>query len=89
MKSEALKALNTLVATCNAGEKSYKAAAAKVNNPQIKTELTRFAQQRADFRNELESCAKTLKGSEVQESTLSGIGTETAGIVACTILQIS
>jgi uncharacterized protein (TIGR02284 family) len=81
MQNEALKAINSLVETCKDGEKGYKTAAESVDNPQLKTELTRFAQQRADFRSELESCAKSLGGSAEQETSSAGAVMEAAGAV--------
>lgn len=79
--NDALKALNSLVETCKDGEKGFKTAAESVDNPQLKTELTRFAQQRADFRSELESCMKQIGGSPEETSSLSGVAMEAAGAV--------
>jgi len=81
MQNEALKAINSLVETCKDGEKGYKTAAESIDNPQLKTELTRFAQQRADFRSELENCAKTLGGSAEEETSITGAVMEAAGAV--------
>jgi uncharacterized protein (TIGR02284 family) len=81
MQKDALKAINDLVETCKDGEKGFKTAADNVDNPQLKAELTRFAQQRADFRSELESCAKQIGGSVENTNTVAGVAMDAAGAV--------
>ena len=81
MRNEALKTLNNLVETCKDGEEGYKMAAENVTDPKIKSELMRFAQQRADFRNELEGHARTFGSSTENTSTVGGAVMEAAGVV--------
>src|SRR5690606_13991444 len=79
--NDALKAINSLVETCRDGEKGFKTAAESVDNPQLKTELTRFAQQRAGFRSELESCMKQIGGAPEETTSVGGVAMEAAGAV--------
>lgn len=79
--NDALKAINSLLETCKDGEKGFKTAAESVDNPQLKAELNRFAQQRANFRNELESCARQLGGSAENETSVAGLAMDAAGAV--------
>ena len=81
MKKDALKAINDLVETCKDGEKGFKTAAENVDNPQIKSELIRFAQQRADFRSELETCARQLGGSVENTNSVTGAAMDAVGAV--------
>lgn len=81
MRNDALKAINDLVETCKDGEKGFKTAAENVDNPQLKAELTRFAQQRSDFRSELETVAKQFGGSVEETNTVTGMAMDAAGAV--------
>lgn len=76
----ALKAINSLLETVKDGQKGYQTAADNVDNPQLKSELTRFSQQRADFRNELERCIKQFGGSP-EDTSVSGLAMDAAGAV--------
>lgn len=78
---KAFRAINDLVETCKDGMKGYETAAENVDNPQIKAELSRFSQQRAQFMNELESQAQRMGIRTHQENTLEGMATDAAGAV--------
>jgi uncharacterized protein (TIGR02284 family) len=78
---KAFRAINDLVETCKDGMKGYQTAAESVENPQIKSELSRFSQQRAQFANELETQARELGMSTRQENTLEGVALDVAGAV--------
>jgi uncharacterized protein (TIGR02284 family) len=52
------RTINDLVETAKDGMKGYETAAKNVENPQVKAELSRLAQQRASFVTELESQAR-------------------------------
>ncbi|MBK0402845.1 PA2169 family four-helix-bundle protein [Adhaeribacter sp. BT258] len=80
-RNEALKMINDLVETCKDGEKGYKTAAENVDNPQLKSELMRFAQQRADFRSELEGHVRSFGASPEDTSSIGGAVMEAAGAV--------
>lgn len=60
--------------------KGYKEAAEGVTNPQVKSELNRFAQQRAQFTNELTQQASRL-GVDPNKTTVEGALTEVAAAV--------
>ena len=60
--------------------KGYKEAAEGVTNPQVKSELNRFAQQRAQFTNELTQQASRL-GVDPNKTTVEGTFTEVAAAV--------
>ena len=78
---KAFRALNDLVETCKDGMKGYETAAQSVENPQIKSELSQFSQQRAAFLNELETCARQIGVTTQNEGTLEGAAMEAAGAV--------
>jgi uncharacterized protein (TIGR02284 family) len=79
--NKALRAINDLVETCRDGMKGYETAAENVSNPQIKSELSRLAQQRAGFVNELENRARQYGMDPEEKSTLEGAALEAAGAV--------
>lgn len=75
------RALADLVETAKGGMKGYETAAESVENPQIKSELSRLAQQRASFVNELEAQARQY-GLEIRdENTVEGVVMDAAGAV--------
>ncbi|GAA4297570.1 PA2169 family four-helix-bundle protein [Nibribacter koreensis] len=76
-----LDTLNDLVETARDGRKGYETAAGAVDNPRVKSELERLAQQRASFVSELESKAQQLGGSTSNTTTVEGIAMEAAGAV--------
>lgn len=77
-----LNTLNDLVETARDGQKGYETAASAVENPRVKTELQRMAQQRASFVGELESTAQRVGGaSTTQTTTLEGAALQAAGAV--------
>ncbi|KAA6431946.1 PA2169 family four-helix-bundle protein [Rufibacter glacialis] len=80
-QDKALNTLNDLVETARDGQKGYETAAGAVDNPSVKAELERFAQQRAIFVSELESKAQQLGGSTRNTTTLEGAALQAAGAV--------
>lgn len=80
-QDKVLSTLNDLVETARDGQKGYETAAGAVENPRVKAELQRFAQQRAQFVSELESKAQQFGGSTHQKTTAEGVMMEAAGAV--------
>lgn len=78
---KAFRAINDLVETCKDGMKGYQTAAESVNNPQIKSELSHFSQQRAQFASELETQARQMGLNTSQEGTIEGAALDVAGAV--------
>ena len=78
---KASRAINDLVETCKDGMKGYETAAESVENPQIKAELSRFSQQRAQFANELQTQAYQMGISSQPQNTLEGAALDVAGAV--------
>lgn len=78
---KASRAIIDLVETCKDGMKGYETAAENVDNPQLKSELSRLSQQRAQFVNELETQARQMGFSAQQENTLEGAAMDVAGAV--------
>jgi uncharacterized protein (TIGR02284 family) len=78
---KAFRAINDLVETCKDGVKGYETAAESVENPQIKAELSRYSQQRAQFANELETQARQIGIHTRQENTIEGAALDVAGAV--------
>jgi uncharacterized protein (TIGR02284 family) len=75
------RAINDLVETAKGGMKGYETAAQNVENPQIKSELSRLSQQRASFVNELETQSRQY-GLEVRnENTVEGAVLDAASAV--------
>jgi uncharacterized protein (TIGR02284 family) len=76
------RAFNDLVEINRTGAKGYQEAAEGVTNPQLKSELSRLSQQRAQFASELEQQARSL-GVEApsNESTIEGALTDAAAAV--------
>ena len=60
MHNDAARAFNDLVEINKTGAKGYQEAAEGVQNPQLKSELSRLSQQRAQFASELEQQARQL-----------------------------
>jgi len=80
-EDKAFRAINDLVETCKDGMKGYQTAAESVENPQIKSELSNFSQQRAQFASELETQARQIGLNTRQEGTIEGAALDVAGAV--------
>lgn len=78
---KAYRAVNDLVETCRGGMKGYETAAENVDNPQLKSELSQLAQQRASFLNELENQARQYGIETNHENTVEGIVEDAASAV--------
>ncbi|GAB2941966.1 PA2169 family four-helix-bundle protein [Hymenobacter coalescens] len=79
---ESARAFNDLVEINKTGAKGYQEAAEGVSNPQLKAELSRLSQQRAQFASELEQHARQLGvQSPSQEGTIEGALTDAAAAV--------
>ncbi|MFC6999860.1 ferritin-like domain-containing protein [Rufibacter roseus] len=76
-----LNVLNDLVETAKDGQKGFETAATAVDSQRVKSELERFAQQRAIFVSELESTAQKLGGSTTNTTTIEGAAMQAAGAV--------
>ena len=76
-----LRAINDLIETSKDGMKGYETASENVENPQIKSVLSRLAQHRASFVNELESQARQYGINPAQENTVEGVVMDAAGAV--------
>ncbi|RNI26525.1 PA2169 family four-helix-bundle protein [Rufibacter latericius] len=81
VNSNVIKALNDLVETARDGQKGYETAAEAVQDPRLKTEFHRFAQQRSTFLTELENTARQLGGSTQDTTTVEGVALQAAGAV--------
>ncbi len=75
------RAINDLVETCKDGMKGYETAAESVNDPQLKSELSNFSQQRAQFASELESQAQRFGITTTNDNTIEGVVLDAAGAV--------
>jgi uncharacterized protein (TIGR02284 family) len=80
-EDKAFRAINDLVETCKDGMKGYQTAAESVENPQIKSELSHFSQQRAQFASELETQARQIGLNTRQDNTIEGAALDVAGAV--------
>jgi uncharacterized protein (TIGR02284 family) len=80
-KDKAYRAINDLVETCKEGMKGYETAAGSVDNPQLKSELSRISQQRAQFVNDLQTQALQVGIHPRGDNTLEGAAMEVAGAV--------
>ncbi|WP_426059142.1 PA2169 family four-helix-bundle protein [Hymenobacter sp. B1770] len=75
------RAYNDLVEINKTGAKGYQEAAEGVTNPQLKSELSRLSQQRAQFASELTQRASQY-GLNIQDSnTVEGLLTDAAAAV--------
>ncbi|MDB5260737.1 MAG: hypothetical protein JWQ14_18 [Adhaeribacter sp.] len=75
------RTVNDLVETSKDGMKGYETAAENIENPQIKSELSRLAQQRASFVNELETQAHPYGVTTRNDNTVEGTVMEAASAV--------
>lgn len=74
------RAFSDLVAINHTGAKGYQEASEGVTNPQLKTELSQFSQQRAQFASQLSQQASKL-GVSAESGTVEGALTEAAAAV--------
>lgn len=75
------RTVNDLIETSKDGMKGYQTAAENVENPEIKSELSRLSQQRASFVNELESAARQYGITAKDDNTIEGLALDAAGAV--------
>ncbi|GEO03676.1 hypothetical protein AAE02nite_13400 [Adhaeribacter aerolatus] len=80
-EEKTFRAVNDLVETAKAGMKGYETAAENVENPQIKAELSRLAQQRASFVSELETNARQYGIETRNDNTVEGVVMDAANAV--------
>jgi uncharacterized protein (TIGR02284 family) len=66
-RDESLSRLNDLIETCKIGEEGYRLAADKVEDAELKSLFSRYAEQRAKFASELQGEVRKL-GGEPEES---------------------
>jgi len=72
------RAYNDLVEINETGAKGYQEAAEGVSNPQLKSQLAQYSQQRAQFASELKQHAQQYGISPEQEGTIEGALTDAA-----------
>ncbi|MBD2768334.1 PA2169 family four-helix-bundle protein [Hymenobacter sp. BT664] len=77
----AARAYNDLVEINKTGAKGYQEAAEGVSNPQLKSELSRLSQQRAQFASELTQQASQLGLNIENTNTVEGLLTDAAAAV--------
>ncbi len=65
-------ALNRCIETCTDGEKGYGAAAADVRDPQLKSIMSSYERQRADFVTELQRTTDGLGATHENQGTIGG-----------------
>ncbi|HEX8329481.1 MAG TPA: PA2169 family four-helix-bundle protein [Hymenobacter sp.] len=75
------RAYNDLVEINKTGAKGYQEAAEGVSNPQLKSELSRLSQQRAQFASELTSQASQYGLNVTDGNTVEGVLTDAAAAV--------
>ncbi|WP_375415972.1 PA2169 family four-helix-bundle protein [uncultured Hymenobacter sp.] len=71
------RAIADLLAINHTSVKGYEEAAEGVKSPELKSELSKFSQQRAQFASELQS----LGGAQADDSTIEGVVTEAVAAV--------
>jgi uncharacterized protein (TIGR02284 family) len=75
------RAYNDLVEINKTGAKGYQEAAEGVSNPQLKSELSRLSQQRAQFASELTQHASQYGLNVTDGNTVEGLLTDAAAAV--------
>ncbi|WP_345114748.1 PA2169 family four-helix-bundle protein [Hymenobacter algoricola] len=75
------RAFNDLVEINKTAVKGYQEAAEGVSNPQLKSELSHFSQQRAQFASELEQQAQQMGVNTRAEGTIEGAVMDAAATV--------
>ncbi|OGX88847.1 PA2169 family four-helix-bundle protein [Hymenobacter glacialis] len=75
------RAFNDLVEINKTGAKGYQEAAEGVTSPQLKSELSRFSQQRAKFASDLTQHASKLGLNIEDTNTVEGLLTDAAAAV--------
>ena len=75
------RAYNDLVEINKTGAKGYQEAAEGVSNPQLKSELSRLSQQRAQFASELTQHASQYGLNVTEGNTVEGLLTDAAAAV--------
>ncbi|OON67553.1 PA2169 family four-helix-bundle protein [Hymenobacter sp. CRA2] len=81
INSDAARAFNDLVEIAKTGAKGYQEAAEGVSNPQLKSELSRLSQQRAQFVSELEQQARQAGIDVTNDNTVEGVVADAAAAV--------
>jgi len=67
-----ISTFDELVATCRDGEEGFRTAANAAQNPELRGLLLTYAQQRGDFRAELEEQIRRLGGDPSTRGSISG-----------------
>ena len=80
-KETTARAYNDLVEINKTATKGYQEAAEGVTNPQLKSELSRLSQQRAQFASELSQHARQYGINPEDQSTIEGALTDAAAAV--------
>src|SRR5262245_32520475 len=69
---DVIATLNELIATCRDGEEGFRTAADTLRNPELRSLFLTYAQQRADFRAELEAEILRLGGDPSTRGSVAG-----------------
>ncbi|SMB99928.1 NAD-dependent aldehyde dehydrogenase [Hymenobacter roseosalivarius DSM 11622] len=75
------RAYNDLVEINETGAKGYQEAAEGIKNPQLKSQLSQFSQQRAKFASELKQQASQFGINSEDTTTVQGLATDAAAAV--------
>jgi uncharacterized protein (TIGR02284 family) len=81
INSDTARVFNDLVEINKTGAKGYQEAAEGVSNPQLKSELSRLSQQRAQFASELEQQARQAGINTTDDNTVEGVVADAAAAV--------
>jgi len=71
-QEDVISTLADLVATCRDGEEGFRTAAEAAQNPELRALFLTYAQQRGDFRAELEEEIRRLGGDPSTRGSISG-----------------
>jgi uncharacterized protein (TIGR02284 family) len=71
-RDESLSRLNDLIETCKDGEEGYRWAADKVEDAELKSLFSRYAEQRAHFASELQGEVRKLGGDPEDSGSAGG-----------------
>lgn len=72
MANDVIETLNTLIETCRDAERGFRAAADAVTDPALKRLFTAYAQQHAEFAQELEAEVQRLGGTPQRRGSVAG-----------------
>ncbi len=71
-RNDAIETLNDLIETCRNGERGFRAAAERVDNPAVRSLFTDYSSERQRFASELQEEVRRLGGNPKQGDTIAG-----------------